>query len=352
MSNMNDSRTQPLVTVVTPVYNGEAYIRECIESVLSQTYSNWELFIINNCSKDKTLEIAREYAAKDGRIRIVDNPEFLRVIANHNAAMRMVSPDSKYCKVVFADDWLFPECLEKMVSLAEQNPQVGIISSYRLYGAELSLGGLPYKISTLTGREICRAALMSEMHLFGTATSLLLRSDLVRARSPFYNESNLHADTEVCFELLKTSDFGFVHQVLTFTRAQEGTLTSFSRSRRTYLAGFLGDLAKFGPYYLNPGDFNTAVNAHLEIYYRYLGRSVFERRGRDFWAFHRQKLQEVGFPFSRARVARSAVRRALDVALGLNYWPYMLFKRLRRLVSRGPKPIPAKAALGGPAKAS
>ena len=349
---MNDSRTQPRVTVVTPVYNGEAYIRECIESVLSQTYSNWELFIINNCSKDKTLDIAQEYAAKDHRIHVINNPEFLRVIANHNAAMRMVSPDSKYCKVLFADDWLFPECLEKMVSLAEQNPRVGIVSSYRLYGTELSLGGLPYNISVLTGREICRAALMSEMHLFGTATSLLLRSDLVRARSPFYNESNLHADTEVCFELLKSSDFGFVHQVLTFTRAQEGTLTSFSRSRRTYLAGFLGDLAKFGPHYLNSADFNSAVNTHLEIYYRYLGRSVFERRDREFWAFHRQKLHELGFPFRRVRVARAAVRRALDVALGLNYWPYMLLKRLRQIVSPKPKPIPAKAALGGPAKVS
>jgi glycosyltransferase involved in cell wall biosynthesis len=352
MSNMNDSRTHPLVTIVTPVYNGEAYIRECIESILAQTYLNWELFIINNCSKDNTLEIAQEYAAKDHRIHIINNPEFLRVIANHNAAMRMVSPDSKYCKVVFADDWLFPECLEKMVSLAEQNPRVGIVSSYRLYGTELSLGGLPYNISVLAGREICRAALMSEIHLFGTATSLLFRSDLVRVQDPFYNESNLHADTEVCFKLLKTCDFGFVHQVLTFTRAQEGTLTSFSRSRRTYLAGFLGDLAKFGPHYLSSADFNTAVKAHLDTYYRYLGRSVFERRRRDFWAFHRQKLQECGFPFSLARVARAAVWRALDVSLGLNYWPYVLLKRFGRLVSRKPKPMPAKAALGGPAKVS
>jgi glycosyltransferase involved in cell wall biosynthesis len=51
---------QPLVSVLTPVYNGEPYLGECIESVLNQTYQNFEYIIVNNCSKDRTLEIARE----------------------------------------------------------------------------------------------------------------------------------------------------------------------------------------------------------------------------------------------------------------------------------------------------
>ena len=347
---MSDPQTQPLVTLLTPVYNGESYIRECIESVLSQTHPNWEYFIINNCSTDRSLEVAQEYASRDPRIQIVNNSRFLRVIANHNAAMRMVSPTSKYCKVVFADDWLFPECLEKMVALADKNPRVGIVSSYRLFGNQLSLGGLPYHISTLSGREICRASLLNEMYLFGTATSLLIRSDLVRARNPFYNEFNLHADTEVCYELLKTCDFGFVHQVLTFTRAQQGTLTSYSRSRRTFLPGFLGDLTKFGPYYLEPAELQQAVGEHLEIYYRYLGKSVFHRRGNEFWAFHRQKLKELGFPMSRIRVARKAVRRTVDVVLGLNHWPYLFLKRLWQSLGGKAKPIVSESAVNDPTK--
>ena len=54
---------QPLVNVVTPVYNGAEFIRECIESVLAQTYSNWEYIIVDNCSTDGTPDIAREYQA-------------------------------------------------------------------------------------------------------------------------------------------------------------------------------------------------------------------------------------------------------------------------------------------------
>src|SRR4030095_4995561 len=63
----------PLVSVVTPVYNGERYLAECIESVLAQTYQNWEYIIVNNCSTDRTREIGESYGRKDERIRIHNN---------------------------------------------------------------------------------------------------------------------------------------------------------------------------------------------------------------------------------------------------------------------------------------
>ena len=106
---------QPFVSVLTPVYNGAPYLRECIESVLAQSYSNWDYTIVNNCSTDGTGEIAEEYARKDKRIRVLTNDVLLDVIANHNKAFGLISPESKYCKVVSGDDWLFPECLEQNV---------------------------------------------------------------------------------------------------------------------------------------------------------------------------------------------------------------------------------------------
>src|SRR6185436_19570783 len=96
---MNTSQL-PLVSVVTPVYNGEDHLEECIESVLRQTYTNWNYTIVNNCSKDRTLQIAEQYAARDPRIRVHTNTTFARVIENFNNAFRQVSPDSTYCKVV------------------------------------------------------------------------------------------------------------------------------------------------------------------------------------------------------------------------------------------------------------
>ena len=86
---------KPLVSVVTPVYNGAAYLRECIESVLRQTYSNWEYIIVNNCSTDATQEIVEEYAKKDSRIRVHNNDVFLAIIANHNKAFRLDFPEQQ-----------------------------------------------------------------------------------------------------------------------------------------------------------------------------------------------------------------------------------------------------------------
>jgi len=73
---------EPLVTVLTPVYNGEAFLEECIESVLRQTYRNYEYIIVNNCSKDRTPEIASQYAKRDSRIRVHNNNDFVGVIEN------------------------------------------------------------------------------------------------------------------------------------------------------------------------------------------------------------------------------------------------------------------------------
>ena len=93
--------SQPLVNVVTPVYNGEKFLSECIESVLAQTYQNWEYIIVNNCSTDNTSKIAEDYAGKDSRIHVHNNKKFLPIVQNFNNALRKISKDSKYCKEVF-----------------------------------------------------------------------------------------------------------------------------------------------------------------------------------------------------------------------------------------------------------
>ena len=78
---------QPLVSIITPVYNGDAYLRECIESVLRQTYHNWEYIIVNNRSEDATLAIAEEYASSVSRgFRVITNKEFVGQVANQNIA--------------------------------------------------------------------------------------------------------------------------------------------------------------------------------------------------------------------------------------------------------------------------
>ena len=297
--------SQPLVSVVTPLYNTEKYLAECIESVLGQTYENWEYVIVNNCSTDRSLEMVQHYAQKNTRIRIHNNAEFLNQMQNWNHAMRQISPKSKYCKVVHADDWLFPECLTRMVEVAEANPSVGIVGAYRLDEDRVNLDGLPYPSTVVPGREICRWSLLGGPYIFGSPTSLLIRSDLIRTRKKFYNESNIHADLEACFDILQSADFGFVHQVLTFTRRHNETLTTFSRRFNTYLIANFIVLKKYGPIYLNREEYEKRLKLKIRNYHRFLARSIFEQREKDFWDYHKRELNNLGHPVSMTELTRA-----------------------------------------------
>jgi glycosyltransferase involved in cell wall biosynthesis len=327
---------KPLVSIVTPVHNGEAHLRECVESVLAQTYEHWDYTIVNNCSTDRTVEIAQEYVANDPRIRVWNSDIFVPVEASYNNAFRQISTESKYCKVVAADDWLAPECIEKMVGLAEQNPTVGIVGAYGLTDAKVEWQGLPSSISIVNGRELCRARLLGGPYLFGTATSLLFRSDIVRSRHAFFNEANLHCDSEACLDVLERHDFGFVHQVLTFQGVRPDSLTSFSMRMQTYLPWVLLELVKYGPKYLSSEEMESRIDQHLKRYYRYLGEQVYHRRGRDFWNYHREQLAAQGYRLSPARLSAAASSHALEfvnpksVVKGL-IWP---FRRLRTMTAR------------------
>src|SRR5260370_13889615 len=144
---------QPRVSVVIPLYNYEQYLPECIESVLRQTYENWELVVVNNCSTDRSGEIAEQYAQKDARIRVHHNVDFVDTYGNHNIACQQIAPDSAYCKVLCADDWLFPECLAQMVEVGEAQPSAGVIGAYRLDRAQGGCDGPPHPPPVISRRE-------------------------------------------------------------------------------------------------------------------------------------------------------------------------------------------------------
>ena len=324
-------KSSPLVSVVTPLYNNADYLAECIDSVLAQTYGNWDYTIVNNCSSDGSRGIARQYAAKDSRIRVVDNQQFLRAVPNHNHALRQISPDSKYVKVVFSDDWIFPRCLEEMVAVGEEYPSVGIIGAYGLWEVmgrgpreyAVRFDGLPYPSRMISGREVCRRRFLDGLDVFGSSTSHLYRAELVRSRDPFYNESNLNADTEACLLSLKTWDFGFVQEVLTFTRGG-GSLGAMAMDLQMGLGCELQALAGHGRDFLQAQEYNTRLERHLTEYYNFLAVTVIRgRRDSKLWAFHKGKLNDaVGF--SRCRLAGAIAARLCRALLN----PYETIAKL------------------------
>lgn len=114
---------KPLVSVLMTVYNREKYIAQAVESVMASTYQNWELIIVDDQSKDSSVEIAKSYEAKDSRIKVYINKKNLGDYPNRNQAASYAK--GKYLKYVDADDKIYPYGLEQLVFYMGQFPDAG-----------------------------------------------------------------------------------------------------------------------------------------------------------------------------------------------------------------------------------
>ncbi len=294
---------QPLVSIVTPVYNGEQFLHQCIQSVISQAYDNWEYIILDNCSTDHTPQIIQEYGNAEPRIKIFTNDELLPIMDNWNLALGHISANSNYCKVIHADDFLLPECLAEMVKIGEKHPSAGIISAYAIWGGEIACDGIPYEDSLVPGKTICRQTLKREIYPFLSPSTLMLRSNLIQQRPNFYSEESLEADVDILYELLKQVDFGFCHKVLTFVRKHENSATStLAQPLNTLLPQKLKLLKKYGPNYLSKKELKNELQLQLFKYYLFLAKSILKGKGNKFWSYHISALQELELPLSRLRL--------------------------------------------------
>jgi glycosyltransferase involved in cell wall biosynthesis len=307
----------PVVSVVTPFYNTADYLDQCITSVRRQSFADWEYVLLDNCSTDGSADIARRHAGEDARIRLHSNRSHLSQLENYNEALTLISPAAAYCKFVQADDLIFPNCLQEMSALAAANPRAGLVSAYGLFGNRVYLSGLELQEQLLTGGDIVSRFLRDGLYLFGTQTSVLMRADLVRARRPFFDITSPFADVEACLQLLKTSDFGFVHQVLTYTRRDNESIYSGVRTYEPMLLCRAAALRRHGADFLDAATLSQLLADAERNLYDFLGECWWLRHGEQaLWDFYRRGLGHAGTELSMARVRWHALkalgRRALN----------------------------------------
>ena len=112
---MNES---PLVSICIPTYNGDIYIKECLNSAINQTYENIEIIISDDNSQDNTMNICNTILSKTNiDYKIITNNSSGGVADNWNNSIKYSS--GQYIKMLFQDDYLYPDCIEKMISLAK-----------------------------------------------------------------------------------------------------------------------------------------------------------------------------------------------------------------------------------------
>lgn len=126
------NRERPFVSVIMPAYNVEKYIGEAISSVRSQTYANWELIILDDCSTDHTAEVAERFVSLDSRIRLLHNPQNMGVARTRNRGLDLA--EGQWIALLDSDDVWHSDKLEKQLLLAEESGADIIYCSYALMG--------------------------------------------------------------------------------------------------------------------------------------------------------------------------------------------------------------------------
>jgi glycosyltransferase involved in cell wall biosynthesis len=310
----------PTVSMVTPFFNTGEYLEQCLESVLAQTFEDFEYVLVDNHSTDQGAEIAADYAAKDERIRLTKPPRFLPQCDNFNYALRQISPASAYCKMVLADDWLYPQCLAEMVAVAEANPTIGLVSSYCLADTTVWGAGLPVDRSVFGGHEVARAHLLDGTFPYGNQSTVMYRADIVRRSPAFFTNRTVFFDTDAALRILATDDFGFIHQVLSYFRVHPESITTQTKGYKPEAADYLIALRTHGPTFLSAAELRKRVPAAENWVYDGLGRQwlheLVAARDDRYWDYQTRCLAAAGMSLETRRVWKGAVRTLALSLLG------------------------------------
>ena len=221
----------PLVSVLLPVYNGAATVREAIESVLAQDYDNYEFIIVDNASTDGTAELISAYC-HSRKVKVISNEKTIPRLDNFVRAFNCATPESRWLKFIGDDDRLLPACLSEMVRVGEQSDRVGLVSSYYYDGDRLVTGALEPEQELVNGPQFLRQLLLEpekRATLFSPA-SLMVSSLAYRETGPFRTDL-LHADHELFYRILNRYDLAFVHKPLTVSGYHSGSGQAYSTEK-------------------------------------------------------------------------------------------------------------------------
>jgi glycosyltransferase involved in cell wall biosynthesis len=273
---LNKNILNPKVSVCIPVYNCEEYIGACIESVLVQTYKNFELIISDNFSTDKTKNIIESF--KDPRIKIIDNHD-KGIGKNFNKVLS--EAHGNFIKILCADDILYPSCLELQVA-ALKNPtgeNIVIVCCSRDVidkdGNKLLTRSYKHKKEQVKGEKAIKENIRSGANLIGEPAATLFKYETMDITDKFDENMIFTIDLDFWCRLLLKGDLYIIPQPLCAFRVSCSSL-SIIKSNKQYL-----EFRKFiSKLYKNPknklswidcciGNMLALVNAILRrIFYR------------------------------------------------------------------------------------
>ncbi len=221
-----------MVSVIMPVYNSKAYLKESLESVMHQTYQNWELLAVNEYgSDDGSADLLRAYEKKDPRIHLIKNEKRLGLAESLNQGFHMAG--GKYLARLDADDLAAPKRLEKQVQYMEEHPKVGILGTYQHHFGPYT----DWIHQTPVTPAQCRAGLLFGCDL--CHSTLMLRKEIVEQYHLYYDNSYLAEDYELWTRALFVTEIANLPEVLGEYRIGEDNITNAKKEKLDLESGYL-----------------------------------------------------------------------------------------------------------------
>jgi len=224
---------QPLVSILMPSFNPR-YFETALQSALAQTYRNLEIWVTDDCRTQGIEEIVLRYAEKDSRIKYMRNPDAGTDIGrkNHNLAFRQAS--GEFIKFLNDDDWLAPNCVERMLECFTEHPDIALVTSKRQridkngeFMADIGATQAPVSTdSRIDGLSLGVALLSTGINFVGEPTTVMFRkSDLIEVRPDFMSFDNQAvawaSDVAIYLNLLLKGDAIYLVEALSHFRVHE-----------------------------------------------------------------------------------------------------------------------------------
>jgi glycosyltransferase involved in cell wall biosynthesis len=251
---------KPDISILIPTYNGANYLETCLDSVLSQTFDNIEILVVDDRSTDATFEILKRYAATDQRVRLFHNERNLGLVGNWNRCLTLAR--GRWIKFLFQDDLLESSCIEKMLHCGErtgcpfvacrrdfifENVPQSTHDLYQRFSTDISMDAAMEGRTHLAPDQFCDVVLKfgSAKNFVGEPSSTLIRHDVFQQYGGFNASMIQLCDLELWLRVGVNYGIAYVPETLAHFRVHPSSATSHNSVRRQLLKDVVDPLLLF-----------------------------------------------------------------------------------------------------------
>jgi glycosyltransferase involved in cell wall biosynthesis len=237
------------ISICIPTYNGAIYLKECLDSIYQQTFTDFEIIICDDCSTDTTVEIIESYLKRDYRIQLYKNEVNLGLVGNWNQCIKKAN--GEWIKFLFQDDYMEPNCISKLMSYTNQDTELIITKRSYILSDNLDLSNKAFyeknartlentnvvrDRNVISSNTICKVTAKNiALNFLGEPSFIMFRKDVVDKIGYFNNELSQICDLDFTLRIATNYGLVYVPEKLSHFRVHENSATFRNTSSKSYI---------------------------------------------------------------------------------------------------------------------